>query len=549
MIRVYEANVTDFNNNGLKTLKPQIAEVTKVDNGDYYLELRDIIENIDFYQKGMIVRATTPWGEQCFRCDNPTITNNRIDVKAWHIFYDSENYLIKDINIVDKNCNYALDHANSNTDITSPFRVYSDITTEISSRIIRKSLYEVFSSFVSADKYSGHMVRDNYNFSIKTTIGEDRGVVLADGKNITGMKVEEKWDDVVTKILPYTTDGEVAILLDTTYVELGEKLYDIPFSKVVKFDNEINKDNYISEDDYLIDIRIWLEEKARAYLEANKYPKVNYQVEANINNVSDVGDLIYVKHPKCRVNITTNVISVKYNCLTGKFINIEFGNFKKDIRNLTSDINTVAKEEAQKVAKEENLLISSSLEKATNDINSLLYESYVVYEGDRIFVLDKLPKEEARNIIRINSQGIGFSNSGINGTFNSAWSIDGTLNMQYINVINLTADLIKGGTLKLGGLNNNSGTIEMYDNSNKLISKFDKDGLIIYANNGDYVKLNSVDGFVGYNRNNEKIYWADGNSFKMRNAEIENEIKISGKIKIVPVSTADSVGVGFVAIS
>ncbi len=35
----------------------------------------------------------------------------------------------------------------------------------------------------------------------------------------------------------------------------------------------------------------------------------------------------------------------------------------------------------------------------------------------------------------------------------------------------------------------------------------------------------------------------------MKNAEVEDEIKISGKIKIVPVSTADNVGVGFVAIS
>ncbi len=549
MIKVYDPSETNFSNNGIKNLKPQIAEITKVDNGDYYLELRDVIANIDYYQKGMIIRTSTPWGEQCFRCDNPTITNSKIDVKAWHISYDSKNYLIKDVNIVDKNCNYALDHVNSNTDITSPFIVSSDITTEVSSRIIRKSLYEVFQTFISADKYGGHWYRDNFNFSIKTSIGEDRGVVLADGKNITTMKVTEKWDNVVTKILPYTTNGEVAILLDNTYVSLNEDLYDIPFSKVVKFENELKKDDYSSDDEYVAESKKWLLQKAKAYLEENKYPQINYQVESNINNVSDVGDLIYVKHPKCRVNITTNVISVKYNCLTGRFIKIEFGNFQQDIRNLTSDINTIAKDEAKKVAQGENQVISTALEKATGDINSLLYDSYVIYNGDSIYVVDNLPKENATNVIRINSQGIGFSTSGINGTFNSAWSIDGTLNMQYINVINLTADLIRGGTLKLGGVNNNSGAIEVYDNSNKLISKLDKDGLIIYANNGDYVKLNSTDGFVGYNRNDEKIYWADGNSFKMKNAEIENEIKISGKIKIVPVSTNDNVGVGFVAIS
>ena len=35
----------------------------------------------------------------------------------------------------------------------------------------------------------------------------------------------------------------------------------------------------------------------------------------------------------------------------------------------------------------------------------------------------------------------------------------------------------------------------------------------------------------------------------MHNAEIENETKIAGKIKIVPVSTASNVGVGFVALA
>ena len=34
----------------------------------------------------------------------------------------------------------------------------------------------------------------------------------------------------------------------------------------------------------------------------------------------------------------------------------------------------------------------------------------------------------------------------------------------------------------------------------------------------------------------------------MTNTEVENEIKIAGKINIVPVSTDSNVGVGFVAI-
>lgn len=549
MIKVYDANEKLFNHNGIKILHPEVCELTKKDNGDYYLEIRDSIDNVDYYQKGMIIRVSTMWGEQAFRCTNPVVSSTRVDVKAWHVFYDSMNYLIKDANIVDKTCNYAMNHVNSNTDIPSPFTTLSDITKQVSTRIVRKTLYDTFVEFIDESKFGGHLVRDNFNVSIMTSIGQDRGVVLADKKNITSLKVEEKWDDVCTKILPYTTDGEVAILLDDTYVSLDSDIYDIPYSKVVKFENEIDKEDFESEDDYLNATKEWLQSKAVDYLEQNKLPKVNYSVEANINNVSDVGDIIHVKHPRCKVNITTNVIAIQYDCIREKIIKVEFGNFKKDISTLQKDIVSKATEESKVIAQETQATLSAELEKATSNINSLLKESYVIYDGDQILVVDRLPKEEAKNVIRVNSAGIGFSQTGIYGAFNSAWSIDGTLNMQSINVINLTADLIKGGTLVLGGINNTSGTIELYDNSNRMIANMDKGGLTIYATNGDYVKLNGDTGFSGYNSNNEKIYWADGSVFHMKNAEVENEIKISGKIKIVPVSTSDNVGVGFVAIS
>lgn len=548
MIRVYDASEKLFNHNGIKALHPLFAEITKVDNGDYYVELEDILDNLEYYQKGMIVRIATPWGEQGFRCDNPNIQNNRISCKAWHLSYDAKNYLIKDSRAVNKNCNDALVHFNDNTDIASPFAVSSNITTLISTTAVRLSLFEIFELFISADKYGGHWNRDNFNFSIQANIGQDRGVVLAYNKNITDIQVSENWDNVCTKLLPYTTDGEKAIELEETYVELGEALYDIPYSKSVKFENPNKKEDFETEEKFLTATKQWLRQQANTYLHENKVPLVNYSVSAKLENVSDVGDTIYVKHPRCNVDITTNVISVKYDAIKGKYTNIEFGNFKKELKNLSQEIaSTVGKETDEKVKETKNLL-QSELEEATARINSVLGGSYVIDNGNEIIVVDKLPKEDAVYCLKINSAGIGFSNTGINGTFNSAWTIDGTLNMQAINVINLTASLIKGGTLKLGGTNDASGTFELYDAQNRLMALMDKTGLTVYATNGNYVKLNADVGFAGYDKNNNKIYWADGDVFRMKNAEVENEIKIAGKIKIVPVSTNENVGVGFVAL-
>jgi phage minor structural protein len=549
MIRVYDSTETLFENNGIKVLNPLLAEITKIDNDDYYVELRDTLDNIDYYQKGMIIRISTPWGVQGFRCDNPIITNNRIECKAWHLSYDAKLYVIKDANSVDKNCNDALDHFNSATDRPTPFTTISDITKVLSTRKVRKTLFEVYGELADAEAYGGHWYRDNFTLGIKSSIGQDRGVVLAQNKNITDMQVTEEWDEVCTKILPYTTDGEKAILLDETYVELEEELYDITYSKVVEFTNELKLEDYETEEEFIEATKNWLKEQANSYLGQNKLPKINYSVSAKIDNVSDIGDVIYVKHPKCRVDIQTNVIGIVYDAIRQKYVSIEFGNFKKKIKNLREQITASVKKDTEEVIKEHKVLLEKELDEATSKINSVLGNSYVINDGNEIIIVDRLPKEEAIYCLKINSAGIGFSSTGIYGTYNSAWTIDGTLNMQNINVINFTASLIKGGTLKLGGVDNSSGTFELYDNRNELMVLMDRTGLTVHATNGDYVKLNADEGFVGYDKNGNRSYWADGNVFHMTNAEIENIAKFAGMIQLVPVSTSSSTGIGFVALS
>ena len=548
MIKVYDSNERLFNHNGIKILHPLVADITKKDNGDYYVELQDTIENLDYYQNGLIVRIPTPWGVQGFRMSNPTVKNRKVSVKAWHLSYDAKNYIIKDAYAADKNCNDALAHFNDSTDVPSPFTTLSDITTICSTRAVRKTLYEVYEWLLSTDKYGGHWYRDNWTLGIKERCGDDRGVVLAIGKNITDMQIAEDWEDVCTKILPYTTDGESAVLLDETYIELAEPLYDIPYTKVGEFANELDAEAFETTEAYYAAVKNWLRGQAETYLQENHLPKVNYKVSASIDNVSDVGDTIHVKHPKCKVDILTDVISVQYDAIRKKYTKIEFGNFKAELKNLSQSITAEANKHTDTAVKETHTLLKTELDQATAKINGVLGNSYVINEGSQILVVDALPKESAVNVMKISSGGIGFSNSGINGTFTSAWTLNGTLNMQAINVINLSASLIKGGVLKLGGVGNSSGTFELYDESNALIALMDTNGLTVYANNGDYVKLNAEEGFVGYDAQGNRVYWADGATFHMENAEVENQIKIAGQIKIVPVSTADNVGVGFVAI-
>ena len=202
--------------------------------------------------------------------------------------------------------------------------------------------------------------------------------------------------------------------------------------------------------------------------------KVNYSTSAHIpDQITDVGDVIRVKHPKCNIDILTEVISVEWDVIGETYKTIEFGNFRKNtLSNLKDNISNDMNEKIES----SKSFLNKALEKATAEIWGVLGNSYVIYEGDKILVVDKLPKEEAKNCMVITSGGIGFSTTGIKGPFNSAWTIDGTLDMQYINVLNLTASLINGGVLKLGKVDNSSGVLELYDERDGLISNLTKDG-------------------------------------------------------------------------
>jgi len=549
MLMIYPSDETSFANNGLKILKPLKALIRKEDNGDYYLDLKDNIDNIDYYQSGMIMRANTPWGYQGFRLGSPKVEGRVITVRAKHLYFDSKNYLIEDSYVVDKTCVDAMDHLNSATDITSPFNCLSDITTLASYRCIRHTLEEAFAVLV--ERYAGHLVRDNFTVKIMNTIGNDNNIVLSYGKNIEKLTVDEKWDEVATKVLPVGKDG---LKLPEVYLELSEELYDIPYSAIVSFDQ-----SNIVEDDYKVDDVLDeeayhgalindLRNKGNAWLEEHKFPKVNYSINARIDKVSDVGDLIYVQHPKCKVDLETNVIAIEYDCIREQITKVEFGNFNNKLKNLIDNINDTISEEVEKSTGEIKSTFTKDLEDATNGIMSLLHDSYVIDEGNQWFVVDALPKENAVNVIRINSLGIGFSQNGINGTFNSAWSIDGTMDMQQIHVIGLVADMIKGGTLKLGSNLNVSGILELYDESNRLISTFDKNGLRFNCTDNSYILINPTVGFAGYDANGVKSYWADKDEFHMKKAFVEDEITYSDVVRMIHIQNSTNNGIGFVPV-
>ena len=541
MIKVFGATDKSFVSNGDAVLHPLKAKVRKEDNGAFYLDLETGLEYADYLVEGNIIVATLPQGDQAFRVTNPTKTRSKITVRAYHVFFDSKNYLIADSYVVDKNCNDALDHLNNATEPSSQFTTLSDVAESNSFRCVRKSLYEAIKTVI--ERWGGHLVMDNFHIEIRNSIGRDNGVTVRYRKNLKEITCQETWNNVVTKLLPVGKDG---LLLPELYV-VSETQYVIPYTKTVSFtqdtvleedyqDPEGNTDQEAYEQALIEDLR----QQAQAYVDANCVPQVSYTLKANLERITDVGDTIEVIDERLGIDIMTNLIAFTYDCILGKYTELEFGNFKKTISGLVSNITASTEAIVEKQSETIKVTLSEELKASTSQILDFMGESNVIYDGDKILVLDQLPKEDARNVIMINSQGIGFSSTGINGTFNSAWTIDGTLDMQQINVINLVADMIKGGTLKLGSHSNASGILEVYDDGNNLVGVMDKNGLKIYGVGGSYVVINDIVGLAGYDKNGNKKWWSAEDEFHMKKSVVEEEITLCNQLRFIPIQITDS---------
>ena len=539
MIKLFGTTDTDFSSNGDAVIQPFKAKVHKEDNGKFYLTVEADISYVDLLTANRIIVADTPQGAQAFRIKNPEKTKHKITIKAPHISYDAENYVIADSYVVDKNCNDALDHLNSATDNPSPFQTVSDIAEVNSYRCVRTSLYDAFSTVL--ERWGGHLVRDNYRFGIMSTIGRDNGVTVRYKKNLKEMTCTANWDGVVTKLMPVGKDG---LLLDEVYL-YSKTQYDIPFTKVVSFSQNVDQDLYKDAEGHLDETAYNnaliddLRKQGQTYVDENCVPKVNYTLKANLEKLTDIGDTIEVIDEPMGIDIVTHVISYDYDCILRKYTELEFGNFQQKVSGLMETVSSTIQQSVEQNNSALQVVFSDAIQHAQETMLGMLGNSYVVYEGDKILVVDALPKEEAHNVIMINSGGIAFSSTGINGAFESAWTIDNVLNMQHINVVNLVADMIKGGTLKLGSNLNQNGQIEVYDEANNLIAKLDKNGLIMYGLDGSYLVVNNSVGFAGYDRTGAKTFWVSGDEFHQKKSVIEEEITLCNKARFIPITVKD----------
>ena len=339
MLRVFGQTDKAFTSNGDIVLQPLKAKVHKEDNGDYYLDLTAGLEYLDYLTNGNIVVADTPQGSQAFRVTNPEKTKSKINAKAWHVFYDTKNYLVQNESIEDYSPMSALNTLNISAEPQSPFTVFSDVSGSMTYTFIRESLYNGIMRVVS--DCGGHLVRDNFSIRLMNEIGQDVGVTIEYAKNIKDITCEENWDNVVTRLLP---TGKDDIMLNSLVSTIDPYVYapiqyDIPYVKTVSFTQDhIKSEDYETETAYkqalINDLRI----QARSYVVEYSKPRVNYTLKAHMDKLTDIGDVVHVKDKRLGIDLLANVISFEYDCISKKYTEVEFGNFKPTLSGLVSNI-------------------------------------------------------------------------------------------------------------------------------------------------------------------------------------------------------------------
>ena len=96
---------------------------------------------------------------------------------------------------------------------------------------------------------------------------------------------------------------------------------------------------------------------------------------------------------------------------------------------------------------------------------------------EELLIMDTNDINTARKVWRWNINGLGYSSNGYDGTYGTAITMDGKIVADYILAGTMIADRIKGGILKIGGINNENGLILIVDKNGNQIGKWDKDGI------------------------------------------------------------------------
>ena len=562
LITLFESTSTDFSTNGLGSLPDaSTCLVTEERNGAFELEMDYPIDGVrysDIEFRRLIMAKPNPFDDpQPFRVYNISKPiNGLVTINAAHISYDLSDYTVAPFTA--NSVSVALDNMVDALDTECPFIFVTDKGTQANMRIdkpysVRQVLGGIEGSIL--DTYRGEYEFNKFQVKLWNSRGSDNGVTLRYGKNLTSLKQEENCNNVYTHLRPYwfkEVDNEPVL------VDLPEKLYACPgtFNYIrilpVDFSQDFEDpptsdqlraacDSYISEHNVSIP-EVSLDVSFVQLADSDEY------ADKTLFERIKLCDTVNVIFPKLGVNASAKCIKTVYDVKTGRYDKIELGSASSNLSTTIANHDKIVRESASKS------MVEKSVDNATRLITGNLggyvriNDSNGDGEPDEILVMNEPSVSTATKVWRWNNGGLGYSRNGYNGPYGTAMTQDGEIVADFITTGTMRADLIKGGTLKLGSQQNESGVAAVYDEANNLVCGLDENGFTAYGSDGSFVRINRDDGLAGYDRSGQnKVYWAAEDEFYMRQAVVQNEITLCNRMRFIPITKGSVNGIGLVS--
>lgn len=469
-MKIYTKDTTNFNNNGLGFLTDVInCYVIDEINGNYQLNMEYAINgHLSEYlvEENIIKCKVADTTEQLFRIKVVEKNFKTIQITAQHIFYDLLDNFLEDTYPKNLNGQQFLTHILNNTNFATSFTAYSNISDIKSARYVRRNpvmaiMGDIDNSMINL--FGGELKRDNFTINFLIKVGNDNGVKLSFGKNITGIDLTIDINEMATRVMPQGYDG---LLLPEKYVD-SSLINNYPTPKVLKinFDDVVYDPESTEAGVYtnLQDAYDALREKVRElYSLGLDKPKININIDwielsktneyknyANLEKVN-IGDTITSNI--FGTDYETRVISTTYDVIKDMIINFQIGTFKAS---LTNSIN-VLNQEIKKI--DPSSILTQAQVNATNLITTAM-GGYIYKTQSELYIMNTDDPTTATKVWRWNINGLGYSNNGINGPYEIAMTMDGSIVANFITTGQLNTSVIQGyGTL----------TTQVQDNTNAI---------------------------------------------------------------------------------
>lgn len=492
---IYQSGTKDFTHNGEGTLIDIIDPIVTMErNSLFEFEFKYPLsgKRFKFIKELNIIKANASQKIRNQRFVIYNISkpiNGIVTVKCLHkTMYDLLKDTINVINLTNVSCTAALQEIFDQSKKNKHLKAISDIESigNFNQKFISclECIKGTQGSIIDTFGNGADIIFDNDSVSIKQHSGVDTNILIAYGKNMIDYNETSDVMDIITFIRPYAriigeNQEENYLTLDnyggveSKYINNYEEVYEawIDFTDKAETIEDLIK---IAEE-YFLSTKCDLP-KGNYKIDFVELSKTeNYKAFKAVNTLN-IFDTAIIRNYKYNIDVTSKIIKTKFDPVNDKYVGLEFGDIKGNLGNIVGDINS----DIDNIHDNNNNIndfINNAIDHATDVITGDLGGHVKLVPKDHpseIFIMDTDDVNTAKQVLRINKSGIGFSNNGVNGPFATAWTLDGGFVADFITSGLLNANLLKVGSIKsIGGsleinLENADGIMTRYQGKNSI---------------------------------------------------------------------------------